>query len=471
MKSIYDAVVVGAGPNGLAAAIVLAQAGRSVLVLEGKEAIGGSTRSAALTLPGFIHDICSAVHPMALASPFFRTLPLAEFGLTWAHPPAPLAHALDGGRAVLLSRSIETTAEALHEDGNRYSKLMSSFTAHWDELEGTVLAPLRIPRHPIRAARFGAHAARSARGFAESFFKGDRARALFSGLAAHSILPLEKPPSAAFGLVLAITAHTAGWPFARGGSQTIADALSSYLKSLGGEIAVNSPVKSLDELPSSGAILCDLTPRQLLQIAGQRLPESFRRKLQRFHYGPGVYKMDWALGEPIPWAAAECRLAGTVHLGGTLDEIAISERAAWNGEPAPRPFVLLSQPTLFDPTRAPQGKHTAWAYCHVPYGSDFNMTERIESQIERFAPGFRERILARSILPPAELEIYNPNLIGGSINGGVQDLKQSFLRPTRRHYSTPCKGLYLCSSSTPPGPGVHGLCGFFAAQAALKESC
>lgn len=469
MKGSYDAMILGSGPNGLAAAIVLAKAGRSVLVLEAKESIGGSTRSAALTLPGFVHDICSAVHPMGLASPFFRTLPLAQFGLTWVHPTLPLAHALDGGQAVLLDRSIETTAAALGEDSEGYSKLLRPLTAEWGELESIALAPLRIPRHPLRAARFGLHAVRSARSLARTVFKGEQARALFAGLAGHSILPLEKPPSAAFGLLLAITAHAGGWPFARGGSQTIANALAAYLRSLGGEIAVNSPVSSLDDLPSSRTILCDVTPRQLVQIAGRRLPDWYRRKLHRFRYGPGVFKMDWALDAPIPWTAAECHRAGTIHLGGSLDEIAISERAAWKGNSAEKPFVLLAQPTLFDSTRAPEGKHTAWAYCHVPYGSRFDMSDRIESQIERFAPGFRERIIARSVLPPSQLEAYNPNLIGGSINGGAQDLSQLFLRPTRRLHSTPCKGLYICSSSTPPGPGVHGLCGFFAAKTALKD--
>jgi phytoene dehydrogenase-like protein len=462
--------VVGSGPNGLAAAIVLAQAGRSVLVLEAKGAIGGSARSGSLTLPGFAHDICSAVHPMALASPFFRTLPLAQFGLTWVHPPVPLAHPLDGGQAILLSRSVQTTAQNLGEDGKRYSELISPLVSHWDELEATILGPLRMPRHPILAARFGARAIRSASGLARSAFKNARAQAVFAGLAAHSVLPLEKPPSAAFGLLLAITAHTVGWPFARGGSQKIADALASYLRSLGGEIAVNSPVNSLEELPSTRVILCDLTPRQLLRIAGHRLPEGFCRKLQSFQYGPAVYKMDWALDQPIPWGADACREAGTVHVGGSLHEIAISERAPWNGEPALKPFVLIAQPTLFDPTRAPEGKHIAWAYCHVPHGCGFDMAERIESQLERFAPGFRDRILARSVLSPVQLETYNSNLVGGSISGGAQDLKQAFLRPTRHTYRTPSRGLYICSSSTPPGPGVHGMCGFFAAHAALKDA-
>lgn len=468
MEKAYDAVVVGAGPNGLAAAIVLARAGLSVLVLEAKETIGGGTRSAELTLPGFIHDVCSAVHPMALASPFLRTLPLAQFGLSWVHPSAPLAHPLDGGQAVLLSRSIDTTAQALGEDCRNYRRLIYPLVAFWNDIEEIILGPPRIPRHPIKALWFGSYAFRPASSLARSIFNGKLARALFAGLAAHSVLPLENRPSAAFGLLLAITAHSAGWPFARGGSQKIAEALASYLQSLGGKIEVNSPVESLDQLPSSRLILCDITPRQLVHIAGRHLPEGFRRKLQAFRYGPSVYKVDWALREPIPWTAQECHQAGTVHLGGTLGQIAISERAAWDGQPAPRPFVLLSQPSLFDPTRAPEGKHTAWAYCHVPYGSDFRMVERIEAQVERFAPGFRECILARSTLPPGKLEEHNSNLVGGSISGGVQDLRQAFLRPTYRCYGTPRKGLYICSSSTPPGPGVHGMCGFFAAQAALR---
>jgi len=370
---------------------------------------------------------------------------------------------------VVLSRSIDATAEGLGEDGKRYSKLVGPFALHWDELEGTILGPLRLPPHPVIAARFGARAIRSASGLARNAFKDERARALFAGLAAHSVLPLENPPSAAFGLLLAITAHRVGWPFACGGSQKIADALASYLRSLGAEIAVNSPVNTLEELPSTRAVLCDLTPRELLRIAGHRLPERYRRKLQSFRYGPGVYKMDWALDQPIPWTAEDCRNAGTVHVGGTLREIASSERASWSGDPALRPFVLVAQPTLFDSTRAPEGQHTAWAYCHVPYRCDFDMAERIECQIQRFAPGFRDCILARSSLSPVQLETYNPNLVGGSISGGAQDLKQAFLRPTSLTYRTPARGLYICSSSTPPGPGVHGMCGFFAAQAALKD--
>lgn len=465
----YDAIVIGSGPNGLAAAITMARAGRSVLVREAEKTIGGGTRSAELTLPGFVHDICSAVHPLGLGSPFFRTLPLAEHGLEWIHPPAPVAHPLDDGTAIVLERPVDLTAEALGADSAAYRSLMNPLVADWAKLDRALLGPLRLPRHPVALARFGLAALRSAYGLASSRFKGERARALFAGLAAHSMLPLELQPSAAFGLVLGITAHAIGWPIPRGGSQQIANALASYLGSLGGEIVTEARVDSLDELPTARAVLCDITPRQLLRIAGHRLSAGFRRKLERYRYGPGAYKIDWALDSPIPWRAAECARAATVHLGGTIEDIAASERAAWEGRQPQRPFVLLAQPSLFDPTRAPQGKHTAWAYCHVPNGSNLDMTERIENQIERFAPGFRRRVLARSVMAPAQLEQRNANLVGGDINGGVQDLRQLFLRPTARLYSTSSKGLYLCSSSTPPGGGVHGMCGHFAALKALRD--
>jgi phytoene dehydrogenase-like protein len=468
MRQSYDAIVVGSGPNGLAAATALAQAGCSVLVFETNATVGGGARSAALTLPGFLHDVCSAVHPLALASPFFRTLPLAQHGLEWIHPPAPVAHPLDSGDCVLVDRALDITAARLGEDGARYRRLMKPLVADWASLERALLRPLRVPRQPLAVARFGFHAIRSARALAQARFTGERTRALFAGMAAHSILPLEKPGSAAFALILAITAHAVGWPIPRGGSQKIADALASYLRALGGEILTSSPVRSLDEVPPARVILCDVTPRQLLQMAGSRLPEGFRRKLARFRYGPGICKVDWALDGPIPWQAAQCCQAGTVHLGGSLDEIAASERAPWQGENPRRPFVLLAQPSLFDSTRAPQGRHVAWAYCHVPNGSNFDMVERIESQIERFAPGFGARVLGRSVLLPRDLEARNANLVGGDVGGGAQDLSQLFFRPTRRFYATPCRDLYLCSSSTPPGAGVHGMCGYFAAQAALR---
>jgi phytoene dehydrogenase-like protein len=467
----HDAVVVGTGPNGLASAITLARAGWSVLVLEGKETIGGGTRSVELTLPGFVHDVCSAIHPLGVASPFFRDLPLAQYGLEWVFPPAAVAHPFDDGSAAVLERSVDATGESLGRDAAAYGRLMGPLLDNWERLESDLLGPLPVPpRHPFAMARFGLRAVRSARGLAEGAFEGERARALFAGLAAHSILPLERPVSAAFGLVLGPVAHAVGWPMARGGSQQIADALAAHLRSLGGEIVTGTCVESLDQLPSAQSILLDVTPRQLLQIAGDRLPARYRRALGRYRYGPGVFKLDWALDGPIPWKAPACSRAGTVHLGGTLPEIAASERAVWRGQPAEQPYVIVVQQTLFDATRAPEGKHTGWAYCHVPNGSTIDMTERIEAQLERFAPGFRERILARSVMSPTALERHDPNYIGGDINGGVQDLGQLFTRPVARlnPYTTPVRGLYLCSSSTPPGGGVHGMCGYYAAQAALS---
>ena len=465
----HQAIVIGSGPNGLAAAIELARAGCSVLVYEAAGSVGGGARSAELTLPGFLHDICSAVHPLAVASPFFRTLPLAEHGLHWVYPPVPLAHPFDDGTAALLESSIEATGATLGVDAARYRDLMKPLVADWEALRTDILAPPRLPRHPLALARFGWRALRSAVGFASSRFEGPRARALFAGLAAHSMLPLERVPSAAIALLLAITGHAGGWPMPRGGAQKIADALASYLQLLGGRIATGARVEDIADLPATRAVLCDLTPRQVLRIAGHRLPQGYRRKLTGYRYGVGVYKIDWALDGPIPWKAADCKRAGTIHLGGTLEEIAAAERAPWAGAVADQPFVLLAQPSLFDPSRARAGKQTAWAYCHVPNGSAVNMTEAIERQIERFAPGFRDLILARHCLPPAELERHNANLVGGDINGGVQDMRQLIFRPTRHLYSTPSKGLYICSSSTPPGGGVHGMCGYFAAQAALRD--
>jgi phytoene dehydrogenase-like protein len=467
----YDAVVVGSGPNGLAAAITLARAGRSVLVREAQETIGGGSRTAELTLPGFRNDVCSAIHPLGAASPFFRSLPLESFGLEFVHSPAALAHPFDGGRAAIVRRSIDETAARLGGDGHAYRRLFEPLAHSWPQLEGDVLRPmLHLPRHPLALAGFGLKALQPARALAKRRFEGETARALFAGAAAHSFLPLELAGSASFALVLLTLAHAVGWPFPRGGSQAIPDALAGYLRSLGGEIETGAEVESLGELPPSRLVLCDVTPRQLLRIATDRLPPGYRRRLEAWRYGPGVFKLDYALDGPIPWQAPEVAQAATVHLGGSLDEIGASERAAWQQRAAQRPFVLLAQQSLFDETRAPAEKHTAWAYCHVPHGSTDDATERVEAQIERFAPGFRERVLARAVRGPQELERSNANLVGGDIAGGANTLRQLIARPVARAvpYATPVPGLYICSSSTPPGGGVHGMCGYLAARAALR---
>lgn len=468
----YDAVVVGSGPNGLAAAITLARAGRSVLVLEAEATVGGGARSAQLTSPGFLHDVCSAIHPLAAASPFFRTLPLDRHGVEWVHSPAPLAHPLDDGTAAVLERSIDATGDRLGPDATAYRKLMGPLVEDCEKLLHDLLRPLHLPRHPVAVGRFGRRAVRSARGLADRWFTGVRARSLVAGIAAHSLLPLDYPLTSSFGLVLGMVGHAVGWPFPRGGAQHIPDAMASYLTSLGGEIVTGRPVRSLNDVPPTRVILLDVTPRQLLRIAGDGLPAGYRRRLAGYRYGPGVFKLDWALDGPIPWTAAECARAATVHVGGTLDEIAVSERAVAEGAHPERPFVLLAQPSLFDPTRAPEGKHTAWAYCHVPNGSTVDMSERIEQQIERFAPGFRDRVLARSAIDPAGFEQHNGNCVGGDIAGGSNDARQLFLRPTWGlvPYATPTRGLFICSASTPPGAGVHGMCGYLAARAALRAS-
>jgi phytoene dehydrogenase-like protein len=466
-----DALVVGSGPNGLAGAIALAQAGVSVRVLEAAATVGGGCRSAELTLPGFVHDVCSAIHPLAVSSPFLRSLPLEKHGVEWVQPPAALAHPFDDGSAAVLTRSLEETAATLGADGARYMRVMAPLVAGYEELLEDVLAPLRVPRNPALMARFSALGGLPASALARSFFRGEQARGMFAGLAAHSMLPLSRSPSAAYGLVLGLLGHAVGWPLARGGSQRIADALASYLRSLGGEIETGREVGSLAELGGADVVLLDVTPRQLVRIAGERLPSLYRRRLGRFRYGPGVFKLDWALDGPIPWRSAECARAATVHLGASLSETSASERAPWRGEVVARPYVIVVQQTLFDPTRAPEGKHTAWAYCHVPNGSTLDATGRIESQVERFAPGFRELILGRSAISPAGLEAYNANDVGGDINGGAADLRQLFTRPVARRspYTTPLPNVFLCSASTPPGGGVHGMCGFHAALAALAR--
>ncbi|HEV8191549.1 MAG TPA: NAD(P)/FAD-dependent oxidoreductase [Ktedonobacterales bacterium] len=476
-RTEYDAAIVGAGPNGLAAAITLASAGHSVVVFEGHEVIGGGSRSKELTLPGFLHDVCSAIHPLGLASPFFRKTPLEEFGVEWIQPPAPLAHPLDDGTAVLLERSLEETGKWVGPDAEAWRKLYGPLVEHWQGVVEGSLAPLRPiwqAKHPLTSLemlRLGFFAVQSPRHLAEHTFRGERARAIFAGMSAHSMLQLERPMGSAAGLLLGLLAHAVGWPLPKGGSQRIVDAMAAYLRSLGGEIVTGTPVNDLRELPSSRAVLCDVTPRQLVKLAGDRLPGAYAQALSRFRYGPGVCKVDFALDGPIPWGAEECHRAGTVHLGGTLDEISASERAVWQGEIPEAPYVLLAQQSRFDPTRAPAEKQTAWAYCHVPNGSDVDMTERIERQIERFAPGFRDRILARHTFTACQMERYNPNYVGGDINAGLQDIWQFFTRPAIKPdpYATPVKGLYICSSSTPPGGGVHGMCGYYAAQSALHH--
>jgi phytoene dehydrogenase-like protein len=470
MSKQYDAIVVGAGPNGLAAAIELAKTGKRVCVYEANESIGGSARSAALTLPGFVHDICSAVHPLAVGSPFFKSLDLTGYGLHFIFPPAAVAHPFDDGSAILLHPSIEQTSRQLGADAHAYQKLLTPLVKNWDNLAPALLGPLRFPQHPFSLGNFGLHAIRSASGFVKAHFKEDRTRALFAGVAAHSCLSLDRLGTAAFGLVLLTLGHKVGWPTPRGGAQNIANALAAHLKTLGGEIVTGRRVESINDLPPSGCMIFDVTPRQLLHIVGERFPSGFKQKLQKYRYGPAAFKLDWALDGPVPWRAPECTRTATVHLGGSLAEIEASESATWAGKVTDRPYVLVAQSSLFDASRAPHGKHTLWAYCHVPNGSTIDMTDRIEDQIERFAPGFRSRILARSSLSPAQFERHNANLVGGDINGGAATLPQLFTRPTIRTYSTPVKNVYICSASTPPGGGVHGMGGYHAARTALRKS-
>jgi phytoene dehydrogenase-like protein len=450
----------------------LAQEGLSVLVIEANETLGGGTRSAELTLPGFVHDLCSAVHPLAVGSPFFRQLNLEKFGLTWLAPELPLAHPLDADRAVALDRSVAVTAAGLGADRTAYERLLQPLVSNWESLATEFLQPLlHWPEHAIQLARFGLRSLSSAAGLASRWFRDEPAKAILAGLAGHSFLPLEEVPSAAFALVLAMMGHAVGWPSPRGGSQQIANALAAALRSHGGELRTNYRVQRLSDLPKARVILLDITPRQLLALTGDQLPSSYRRRLERFKYGPGVFKIDYALDGPIPWSAEACRRAGTVHVGGSFEEIARAERDANEGRHPDRPFVLLAQPSLFDPSRAPQRKHVAWTYCHVPSGSSVDMTDPIEQQIERFAPGFRERVLARHTMNCATLEAKNANLVGGSINGGAVNLWQMLARPalSPTPYRLPREGLYLCSASTPPGGGVHGMCGFHAAEAAIRD--
>ncbi len=470
MQKPIDAIIVGAGPNGLAAGIELARAGKRVRIYEASDHIGGGARSGNLTLPGFTHDLCSAVHPLAISSPFFTRLNLTKYGLEFIEPPAAVAHPFDDGTAILLKRSVETTSLQLGRDARHYRNLMQPLANNWQKLSHDILGPLRIPRHPVALARFGFRALRSAEGLVNSHFYETRTRAFCAGLAAHSAIALDQLGTAAFGLVLGTLGHAVGWPIPRGGAQAISDALAAHFIELGGEIVTGARISSIEELPHSRCTLFDVTPRQLLQILGKNFSARFRAKLTNYRYGPGVFKIDWALAGPVPWTARETNQAATVHLGGSLKEILESERAAWEGHPNKKPFVLVCQPSLFDSTRAPAGKHTLWAYCHVPNSSNLDMSDHIEDQIERFAPGFRKLVLARSLMSPAQLENRNANLVGGDINGGAQSLGQMFTRPTLRTYSTPLAGVYICSSSTPPGGGVHGMCGYHAARVALRRS-
>jgi len=466
-----EAFIVGSGPNGLAAAIALAGSGLRVRVIEGNPSIGGCARSAELTLPGFVHDTGSAVHPMAAASPFFKSLPLSDYGLEWIQPPAAVAHPFDDGISALLCRSVQETAETLGRDSRSYSDLFTPLLEDWDSLLPELLGTMRMPRRPLALARFALKALQPAARLAKGRFQGERARAFIAGLCAHSILPLDQTPGAAFGLALGLAGHAVGWPIPAGGAGSITGALANYFKSKGGVITTGKYIETAQDIPAGRAVFWDVTPAQLLRINGLKLPAGYRRSLQGYRYGPGAFKVDWALSQPIPWKSRACKLAGTVHLGGTLQEIALAENFAWGNGTPQKPFVLLAQPSLFDNSRAPAGKHTAWAYCHVPNGYQGDMTDPIEAQVERFAPGFREVILARRSTGPDALERDNPNLVGGDISGGAQSLRQLFARPALRlnPYSIPDANMYICSSSTPPGAGVHGMCGFHAAQSYLEH--
>jgi phytoene dehydrogenase-like protein len=466
----YDAIVVGSGPNGLAAAITLRQKGLSVLLVEGKKEPGGGMRSAQLTWPGFVHDVCSAVHPMVTMSPFFKRLPLQDFGLEMINPTLAAAHPFDDGSAGVLHHSLYDTAEGLGVDKKSYLKLMKQTVHDLPKLLPDLLGPLPMPRHPLALANFGLKALTSASWLANRF-ESRQAKGLWAGMAAHAMQPLTNLSTSAIGMMLMAAAHVGNWPIAKGGSQSIANALVSYYLSLGGVLQTGFFVKSLNDLPPAKAVLLDVTPNQLLSIAGDRLSSTYRQKLERYRYGMGVFKIDWALSEPIPFTNPDCRQAGTVHLGNTIEEITAAEQLTSEGKHQQKPFVLLAQPSIFDNSRAPEGKHTAWAYCHVPNGSVQDQTAAIESQVERFAPGFRDIILQRNTMNAMQMQDYNPNYIGGDINGGVQDIFQLYSRPvlSLSPYRTSAKGIYICSSSTPPGGGVHGMCGYHAAQRVIKD--
>jgi len=468
-QSARRACIIGAGPNGLAAAITLAQRGVPVEVFEAQPQAGGAARTLELTLPGFLHDFGSAVHPLAAGSPFFSSLPLQAHGLEWIHSPAPLAHPFDDGTAITLERNLHDAESALGPDGKRWRRLLQPFVDGWSALSAEILRPLHIVTpHPFLLARFGLVAFPPATALAH-LFRSERTKALFAGLAAHSFLSLDEPLSAAFGVTLAAAAHAVGWPIPRGGAQSITNALCAHLATFGGALKTSTRIEDLSALQDYDAILCDVTPHQLLRLARNRFPTRFAHQLANYRYGPGAFKVDYALSSPIPWKAADCARAATVHLGGSFGEIAASEYDMSHGRHSERPFVLLAQPSLFDPTRAPAGKHTAWAYCHVPNGSSVDMLSPLESQIERFAPGFRDCVIARHVFSPAALENMDANLIGGDISGGTMDLHQFFFRPTWRHYATPVRNIYICSSSTPPGGGVHGMCGHNAAKLAASR--
>jgi len=471
VSEAIDAVIVGSGPNGLTAAVELARRGKPVLVVEARDEIGGGTRSAEFTLPGFLHDVCSACHPMGVLSPAWRAYPLEKHGLRWIHPTASVAHPLDGEPAVLLRRSLDETAADVGPDRDAYRRLFAPFLDAPHELLADLMGPLRIPRRPLHMARFGLPGLLPVTALARARFRGRRARALLAGCAAHSILPLERPLTAAVAMIFALAGHVEDWPVAEGGSRSITDALASYLRELGGTIETGRRVRAMRDLPESRVVLFDTSPDQLADIGAPTLPESYKRRLRRYRYGPGAFKLDWALSGPIPWRDPRCLEASTVHVGGTLEEVAAAEATVWQGRHPARPFVMVVQQSQFDSRRAPQGKHTGYAYCHVPSGSTVDCTEAIEAQMERFAPGFRDLVLATHKTTTADFHEGNANYVGGAITGGVADLFQFFTRPVARldPYSTPDPRLFLCSASTPPGGGVHGMCGYFAAQSALRR--